>query len=262
MDSSSLKRIIFRLISNVFTNWIIIRVGKEEWLTSRIGYWQNFRAQEGQTDQEIAGFSHDKEVQQTIDETHKELIKIVKARSPEGANVLDIGCGTGLYLKDFINIKGDFRLTGIDVNQDMLDRAKKNCPDATLLKESIMECSLEKSSIDIVYSIGAIQYFGRKNLPKIIEKLSGVMSENGILFISYPHAVSRRDTLYPDINYIQYSPERLNKLLSPHFAVLDHFHTTRKDFIGKYDHSPFNDINSVYDKSYVNSSIVIAQKSE
>jgi len=257
-----LKRIVFRLISNVFTNWFIIRIGKEEWITSRIGYWQNFKAQEGQTDQETAGFSHEQEVQKTIDETHKELIKIVEDRFPDRASVLDIGCGTGLYLKDFSKIKGEFILTGIDVNQDMLDRAKKNCPDATLIKESIMECSLERNNIDIVYSIGAIQYFGRKNLPKIIKKLSGMMAEKGILFISYPHAVSLKDTWYPDINYIQYSPKRLNKLLSPYFNVLDHFHTTRKDFIGKYDQSPFNDINSEYDKSYVNSSIVIAQKSE
>jgi len=134
-----LKRIVFRLISNVFTNWFIIRIGKEEWITSRIGYWQNFKAQEGQTDQETAGFSHEQEVQKTIDETHKELIKIVEDRFPDRASVLDIGCGTGLYLKDFSKINGEFILTGIDVNQDMLDRAKKNCPDATLIKESIME---------------------------------------------------------------------------------------------------------------------------
>ena len=78
--------------------------------------------------------------------------------------------------------------------------------------------------------------------------------------ISYPHAVSNADCWYKDISYIQYSPDTMNKLLDKELEVEEHYHITKKTYVGKYDRDPHVLANSQWNKSYVNSSIIIARK--
>lgn len=48
------------------------------------------------------------------------------------AEVLDLGCGTGLELDEIFKIRPDICVTGIDLCEDMLDKTKKKHPDKNL----------------------------------------------------------------------------------------------------------------------------------
>ena len=99
-------------------------------------------------------------------------------------------------------------------------------------------------------------------MPQIFKKLHDKLKPGGVLYISYPHATSYKHTAYFDITYLSYSPKVMDKLLQNNFEVEDHFHSTKKTFVGKYDRAPHRNPDSQFDKSYVNSSIVIARKAK
>ncbi|MBS0236149.1 MAG: class I SAM-dependent methyltransferase [Proteobacteria bacterium] len=46
---------------------------------------------------------------------------------PERAHILDVGCGSGFPIADYL-IKKHFHVTGIDGSQELLNIAKKKCP--------------------------------------------------------------------------------------------------------------------------------------
>ena len=255
-----MRRLIFKLISNRLTNWFIIRIGGENYFSSKIGYWKQYKTDPNNSDQENAGFSHAKSVQEAIDEIHNVLNRLIDKQCPSEGQILDIGCGTGLYLKEFSDRSPNYKLFGIDMSESMLERARINCPSADVKIEDIYESNFPENSFDMIYTVGAIQYFGRKRLPSIFEKLHKMLKPGGVVMISYPHATSKKDCWYSDISYLSYSPVVMDKLLSKKFDVEEHFHIARKPFVGKYDQDPHTIPGSQWNKSYVNSSIVIARK--
>ena len=46
---------------------------------------------------------------------------------PEKSHILDIGCGSGIPIADYL-IEKSFQVTGIDGSQELLNIAKKKCP--------------------------------------------------------------------------------------------------------------------------------------
>jgi cyclopropane fatty-acyl-phospholipid synthase-like methyltransferase len=253
---------LLRLCSNIFTNWLIIRLGLENKIKYKIMFWQKFTPNESKSTQENAGYSHGEKVQQTVDETHVVMKAHVAEHLPNGGAVLDIGCGPGLYLQDFENRENSdaYSLMGLDISSEMIKLAESNTSKVKLQVADFMLHDFGTQKFDFIYMIGALQYISRSDIKKFFAKIADLLNEKGCLMISYPHAIGYKDLMYSHIAYIQYSPKFLNGALGARYNVLSHSHTTRKDFVGKYDKTPYNDPNSNFDKSYVNSSIFIAQR--
>ena len=65
-------------------------------------------------------YEMDEESQQLKNYAEKELIELVKTKDFE--SLLEIGCGDGHFLKDFL----DKKVLGLDINESMLNEAKGN----------------------------------------------------------------------------------------------------------------------------------------
>ncbi len=57
-----------------------------------------------------------------------------------GKNYLDIACGTGPHLRQFVD--AGFSATGVDINQPMLDLARQRCPEAMFYQQDMAALSL------------------------------------------------------------------------------------------------------------------------
>ena len=66
-----------------------------------------------------------------------ECIERLLAGLPEGAEVLDAGCGTGLPTARQL-VAGGCRVTGIDISPVMLDAARANVPEATFARRDLL----------------------------------------------------------------------------------------------------------------------------
>lgn len=68
------------------------------------------------------------------------LKKVRERVDRKGANVLELGCGTGRILKELADSQAS--LYGIDLSRGMLEQAKKRLPQATLIEDDIRSFSL------------------------------------------------------------------------------------------------------------------------
>lgn len=56
---------------------------------------------------------------------------VIKEYKPETKTILELACGTGVVAKELMT-KG-YRVTGLDISEEMLQKAKKNLPKGTLI---------------------------------------------------------------------------------------------------------------------------------
>jgi SAM-dependent methyltransferase len=247
-----------KIFNNVVINNIAIFFRIDKYLKRANNYWKNYKVIIGKTDQEVAGYSHVNDVQEAVDKTHAKLMEISRGFIKTGGDVLDIGCGPGLYLKDFDQT---FNLHGIDINTKMLELAKKNNPRANFYEGEFLSTNIG-SKFDLIYSVGMLQYISKGEIKPFFEKIFSLLNKDGIAFISYPHAINIKDLFYPDINYINYSPLFLKHLILDKFMIIQNKHVIDDREILGFDKTPYFPSIKGFDKTYRNSSILIAQKKD
>jgi SAM-dependent methyltransferase len=92
-------------------------------------------------------FGHDK------DEYLGWLRPVVEAL-PEGARVLDLGCGTGVPACRFLAKK--FDVTGVDLSDVMIRRARRLVPKATFLRADMTEVAFAKGEFAAVIALYSV----------------------------------------------------------------------------------------------------------
>ena len=86
-----------------------------------------------------------------------EFIKwaVKKYKTSPGIELMDVACGTGSHA---MILKNNFRVTGVDINENMLEIARKKVPEADFIKGNMKKLEL-KSKFDVVICIfSAIHY--------------------------------------------------------------------------------------------------------
>lgn len=93
-------------------------------------------------------------------------------------HVLDVGCGTGLASRPLI--ENAFRVTGVDVSAQMLQKARERFPTATFVEGSAETLPFEPGTFDVAISA---QVFHRVDRPKAMAELVRVLKPGGIVGI-------------------------------------------------------------------------------
>lgn len=86
---------------------------------------------------------------------HTHLSNHLMKALPEGGNLLDIGCGTGLFVEKYIQHGGQG--TGLDLSEKMVAKARHRCPDCEFIvgtgeKLPFGDCSFNAVSSVLVFS--------------------------------------------------------------------------------------------------------------
>ena len=250
-----------RALNNVVVNNAAILLGLESKIRVSHHPYQKW-TNAGETSlQRLAGFADRPEINQTIAATHAHLARVASERIPAQGSakrrVLDFGCGPGLYLKDFSPDQWD--ATGIDMNDTICAVARQTCPSGEILHGNFLSLNLPVP-YDLIYSVSVLEYIARTSLDDLFQKTSRSLNPGGVLFLNYPHAVSRWDLWYPDLSYIQYSPRLIQKVASRYLEIVEHRHAFDDRVIDKYDQSPYPSLNPNTQKSFRNSTVLIARR--
>lgn len=89
----------------------------------------------------------------------KLLQQLDPAELPEGARLLDVGCGTGRLLEQLVNRFPPLQLTGLDLAPGMLERARERLPDSVqLLQGDAEQLPFSDGSFDLVLSSSTFQW--------------------------------------------------------------------------------------------------------
>jgi ubiquinone/menaquinone biosynthesis C-methylase UbiE len=100
-----------------------------------------------------------------------------------GAKLLDVGCGTGALLHRFAE-KFDMAGYGTDIEEAMIDEARKNCPQMQLAIASCDHLPFEDQAFDAVIACMAYHHFGNKE--GFAKEAARLLKPSGILYIADP----------------------------------------------------------------------------
>jgi ubiquinone/menaquinone biosynthesis C-methylase UbiE len=119
-------------------------------------------------------------------EEHPELAMLI-GRLPEGASVLDIGCGGGIPV--CLQLAKRANVTGIDISPAMIELAKKNVPSGNFACSDIMSVEFPDSSFDAVTSFYAIFHLPKEEHEELFCRIYRWLIPGGYLLATF----ARRD---------------------------------------------------------------------
>ena len=102
------------------------------------------------------------------------------------AEILDLGCGTGLELSEYFKLNPTARVTGIDLSEKMLSALRKKFPEKslTLIRGSYMEIPLGDSLYDAAVSVESFHHFTKDEKIPLYKKIHAALREGGYLIIT------------------------------------------------------------------------------
>lgn len=106
----------------------------------------------------------------------EELAKVL----PEGASVLDLGCGAGVPATRWLSER--FDVTGVDISAGQLQIARKNVPKAKFIKCDMGAFEAEPESLDAVVSLLSIIHVPRDEQPGLFRSIHRWLKPGGHFF--------------------------------------------------------------------------------
>ena len=99
-------------------------------------------------------------------------------RLDDGARVLELGCGRG---DDALALSDRFRVTGVDVSEEQLRRARVKASSADFIKADFTELELPAGSFDAVASFYAFNHVPRERLAPLLSRVHDWLVPGGWL---------------------------------------------------------------------------------
>lgn len=111
----------------------------------------------------------------------KSLMEVIARRAPQARSLLDVACGTGRHLEHFAS---RYACEGLDINEQMLVKAKARCPGIRFHRGSMIDFDLG-SKFDVVSVLfSSIAYVKHPdNLVRTVCNLERHLAPGGVIVI-------------------------------------------------------------------------------
>jgi SAM-dependent methyltransferase len=106
------------------------------------------------------------------------------ARLPDGARVLDLGCGNGAKTA---HLAPRFAIVAVDISEEQLRLARVNLPAAKLLHADLSALDFEPDSFDAVTALYSIVHVPREEHRALFAAIAGWLKPGGLLLASLGH---------------------------------------------------------------------------
>ncbi len=101
---------------------------------------------------------------------------------PEGASVLDIGCGAGVPIARALATQ--HRVTGIDTSEAMLQLARRNVPAARFVHSDILNASLDENAFDAAVAIFVLFHIPIEDHRRVFERVWSWLRPGGYFLVT------------------------------------------------------------------------------
>ena len=113
-------------------------------------------------------------------------IEMLADSIPEGAGVLDIGCGCGLPATKLLAKR--YRVTGIDVSKVQIARAQRLVPEARFICGDIVEQVFPPESFAAIVSFYAIIHMPLEDHPALFRQIAYWLKPSGCFLATVGHS--------------------------------------------------------------------------
>lgn len=130
----------------------------------------------------------------------EEYVTLINSYTSKGKNLLDIGCGAGLYCEKLYNT--GLNVTGIDISEKAISHAKKQATSKNLninyICDDVFTVSFEEKFDIIIILYKTFATFSKAERDKLLLRLYNLLAEDGILILDVPPV--NEFTEYNEIN--------------------------------------------------------------
>lgn len=133
---------------------------------------------------------------------------------PKDAKVLDVGCGAGVPVTEFL-VECGFDVTGVDFSEGMLKFAGRNVPKARFIKKDMTELDFESNSFDGLTAFYSVIHVPREKHFLLFHSFHRILKPNGLMLICMgPDEWEATAEYYGTIMFwSHYSPEKSLQLV-------------------------------------------------
>lgn len=117
------------------------------------------------------------------DDPRREWENELAARLPDGARLLELGCGSGP--PETKRLAQRFALTGVDISPQQVERARSAVPEAEFLCADFTDLELLPGSFDAVASFYAFNHVPRDLLEPLLRSVHGWLVPGGWLLTAF-----------------------------------------------------------------------------
>lgn len=114
-------------------------------------------------------------------EERERYTSLVLAKVPQGAKVLDLGCGAGLLTTK--KLAKRFQVTGVDISMRHIEMAQENVPNATFIHADMTEIDFPPESLDGIVAFYSLFHLPREEQNQLLQRVS-VWLRPGGLFVA------------------------------------------------------------------------------
>lgn len=101
---------------------------------------------------------------------------------PQGATILDVGCGAGIKSR-FLSERG-FKVTGIDFSEKMIEIARRESPEIPFDVVDVYELDSYPKSFDAVFAQAVLLHIPKNRVREVLLKLKEKINPNGRLYVA------------------------------------------------------------------------------
>jgi cyclopropane fatty-acyl-phospholipid synthase-like methyltransferase len=101
----------------------------------------------------------------------------------DGAEVLDLGCGTGVPFDLFL-AENDYHVTGVDIAENHVQKARENLPEGKFIRENFFDLEMDSASFDAIVSFYAIFHIPREEHLELLQKMNAWLKKDGSILIT------------------------------------------------------------------------------
>ena len=113
-------------------------------------------------------------------------LDLLTTRLKDGANVLDIGCGTGVPHGQALAQR--FTVTGVDSSGAMIQRARMNVPQGNFIHGDIMAVDFPPSSFEGIVAFYSIFHLPKEEQPNLFRRIYDWLRPGGHFLCTLTHA--------------------------------------------------------------------------
>ncbi|MFI0367866.1 class I SAM-dependent methyltransferase [Actinomadura sp. 1N219] len=118
---------------------------------------------------------------------YRPWISELNRRIPAGGTVLDLGCGSGVPVARALAAAGH-RVTGIDISDVQIRRARRLVPRADFLRADITDVTYEPATFDAIVSFYALIHLPVAEQPPLLDRIAAWLRPGGLFVATTGHS--------------------------------------------------------------------------
>jgi len=149
---------------------------------------------------------------------------------PSSPSILDIGCGSGDATQYIKLALPNSSVVGVDISLEMLKEARKK--DVSIVQMDMDSLAFPPNSFDAIWAMNSLLHLPKKSIPSVLQQISDVLKQDGLLFISIKKGHGERFVISPEQEnrfYSFWQKDEFYQQAEKYFKLVDFVETNRED---------------------------------